>query len=120
MSHLWSDDSKDTVKLKCRTFEGCDFLELSTAWNLCALEEDEFSPYPIQCYLDILLSRNAAYCRGSRHLIFEVVVSDLRNYLHKLAAHDLLYGSLWRGLATVADDYGFVKICRDLIPHMYK
>jgi hypothetical protein len=118
MSHLWSDDNK-TCCLNCRQFEGSDFLELSEAWCLVKLEDDEFSAFPIQCFLQVLIEYNAVHCRGKRDLSFEVAVSDMKKFLLKLSEKDVLYGTFWKALASIDDDYGFLKLCKELIPHMY-
>lgn len=120
-----------------KIFDGFDFTELYTVWNLELCPDEEIAEddpenlidYPakaIQEYLDWVLKismgglRNTGY--GPQRILQETAF-DLRLFLIALA-DDLdsgwgYHGPVFRGLSQVEDDWSMIQMAVGLIPSMW-
>ena len=122
------EKTKKPVKINNYPFDGFDFTELADAWNVCAFDKDQISDNvedwrhsidsdSIKFYLRNVLK---GYDGGDPSFVMRKTAKDIRIFATELADCDFHHhGPLWKGLASIEDDFTVISMTIPLVAYMW-
>jgi len=107
------------MKIDHYPFEGWDFMELAHAWNIPVIHGSAGDITDADDIVFYIRSLYKTFDGGDMTRPMRKCAKDIRIFVGMLGDCDDNNSALWKGLASIEDDYSIIRLSIPLIGYMW-